>query len=691
MEYQQGLQKGGIAKFVRWANGRCLAFCLTGFLGFLVTDSNHLLAAEASQTVQLAWDANTEPDVAGYKVYWGTSSGQYSQQLSVGAVTTAQIPDLAPGVTYYFAATALNTEGLESDYSAEIEHTPTFVNTPPVLAAIPPQTVPEGGTLVFVLSASDADLPAQALTFAMGADAPAGATFDPATATFTWTPSEAQGPSSSEISFTVIDEAGASSTQSVTVSVTEVNTPPVLAAIPPQTVPEGGTLVFVLSASDADLPAQALTFAMGADAPAGAAFDPAMATFTWTPSEAQGPSSSEISFTVIDEAGASSTQSVTVSVTEVNTAPVLAAIPPQTVPEGGTLVFVLSASDADLPAQALTFAMGADAPAGATFDPATATFTWTPSEAQGPSSSEISFTVIDEAGASSTQSVTVSVTEVNTPPVLAAIPPQTVPEGGTLIFVLSASDADLPAQALTFAMGADAPAGATFDPATATFTWTPSEAQGPSSSEISFTVIDEAGASSTQSVTVSVTEVNTPPSINPLPNYTLVGGSTVSFTATGSDPDLPAGALTWTLGAGAPAGAKINSGTGAFSWKTPKVSKSTLYTITLWLTDNGSPAAAASSSFTVTLDPAVRRASLELAEQQVRFEQPVLHVGNRELVLSWQSEPGRRYRLESRDLATGSPWMVVGDYLAEGDLLQTALPLEGGVGAIYRVAETQNQ
>ncbi|MHB9006173.1 MAG: fibronectin type III domain-containing protein, partial [Limisphaerales bacterium] len=166
MEYQQGLQKGGIAKFVRWANGRCLAFCLTGFLGFLVTDSNHLLAAEASQTVQLAWDANTEPDVAGYKVYWGTSSGQYSQQLSVGAVTTAQIPDLAPGVTYYFAATALNTEGLESDYSAEIEHTPTFVNTPPVLAAIPPQTVPEGGTLVFVLSASDADLPAQALTFA---------------------------------------------------------------------------------------------------------------------------------------------------------------------------------------------------------------------------------------------------------------------------------------------------------------------------------------------------------------------------------------------------------------------------------------------------------------------------------------------------------------------------------------------
>ncbi|MHB9010183.1 MAG: putative Ig domain-containing protein, partial [Limisphaerales bacterium] len=277
-------------------------------------------------------------------------------------------------------------------------------------------------------------------------------------------------------------------------------------------------------------------------------------------------------------------------------------------------------------------------------------------------------------------------TEVNTPPVLAAIPPQTVPEGGTLVFVLSASDADLPAQALTFAMGADAPAGATFDPATATFTWTPSEAQGPSSSEISFTVIDEAGASSTQSVTVSVTEVNTPPSINPLPNYTLVGGSTVSFTATGSDPDLPAGALTWTLGAGAPSGAKINSGTGAFSWKTSKVSKSTLYTITLWLTDNGSPAASASSSFTVTLEPNVRRASLELAEQPVRFEQPVFRVGNSELVLSWQCEAGRTYRLESQDLATGSPWMVVGDYLAEGDLLETALPLDGGVGANYRVA-----
>ncbi len=72
-----------------------------------------------TRSVTLSWDPNTEPDIAGYKVYWGTSSGVYSQFSDVSQ-TTASVSDLTVGVRYYFAVTAYNEAGLESGYSEEV-------------------------------------------------------------------------------------------------------------------------------------------------------------------------------------------------------------------------------------------------------------------------------------------------------------------------------------------------------------------------------------------------------------------------------------------------------------------------------------------------------------------------------------------------------------------------------------------
>lgn len=74
----------------------------------------------------LAWDAPTTNvdgtslgDLSGYKVHYGTSPGNYTSTLSVGRVSNFLIKGLAPG-TYYFAVTAFNSAGVESDYSNEI-------------------------------------------------------------------------------------------------------------------------------------------------------------------------------------------------------------------------------------------------------------------------------------------------------------------------------------------------------------------------------------------------------------------------------------------------------------------------------------------------------------------------------------------------------------------------------------------
>jgi hypothetical protein len=85
-----------------------------------------------SAQVTLSWNPNPEPDIAGYKVYYGTGSRIYSWFFDVGNVTTHTITNLPDGTTYYFAATAYDTTGLESTKSGEATTTTcTFTISPP--------------------------------------------------------------------------------------------------------------------------------------------------------------------------------------------------------------------------------------------------------------------------------------------------------------------------------------------------------------------------------------------------------------------------------------------------------------------------------------------------------------------------------------------------------------------------------
>ena len=67
-----------------------------------------------SQSVALQWAANTEVDLAGYRVYQGTSPGVYTSSLDVGTVTGYTTSPLQEGMTYYFAVTAYDISGNES-------------------------------------------------------------------------------------------------------------------------------------------------------------------------------------------------------------------------------------------------------------------------------------------------------------------------------------------------------------------------------------------------------------------------------------------------------------------------------------------------------------------------------------------------------------------------------------------------
>src|SRR5262249_40589601 len=147
------------------------------------------------------------------------------------------------------------------------------------------------------------------------------------------------------------------------------------------------------------------------------------------------------------------------------------------------------------------------------------------------------------------EQITVTVRELNAPPVLDPIANQTVDEGSLLRLPLTATDPDVPANTLTFSLDPVTPAGASIDPATGVFTWTPTEAQGPGSTPIPGRVPDNGPPALSDSKTfpVTVNEVNQPPVLNPIGNRTVNEGGLLTFTASASDPDLPANRLTFSL------------------------------------------------------------------------------------------------------------------------------------------------
>jgi len=69
--------------------------------------------------ITLGWDPSPSPGIVGYKLYWGASSHLYTNSLNADTNLSATVYGVLVGTNYYFAATAYDTDGIESDYSVE--------------------------------------------------------------------------------------------------------------------------------------------------------------------------------------------------------------------------------------------------------------------------------------------------------------------------------------------------------------------------------------------------------------------------------------------------------------------------------------------------------------------------------------------------------------------------------------------
>lgn len=315
--------------------------------------------------------------------------------------------------------------------------------------------------------------------------------------TFTYEP-EPDFNGDDHFTYVAIDNLGAvSAPATVQLKVGAANDGPALAFIGNKEACLGEPLTFIVTAADVEAPPETLRFSLDPDAEArGARIDPLSGEFIWTPSGADALGTHAFTITVTDDGVPPRSRSETIQVGVKEAAECcplsLTRGGDQSADEGETLRFLPAVLDACPAKHALRFSLAAGAPTGAEVDPVTGEFRWTPTEAQGPGIYRVTLLVMDDRelplGAGDTLRITVN--EANQAPVLPSIADRLVKLGDTLAFDIAATDADLPAQGLAYALESSDPLGATIEAATGRFSWIPGEAQRDGTFEFDMRVTD---------------------------------------------------------------------------------------------------------------------------------------------------------------------------------------------------------
>ncbi len=249
-----------------------------------------------------------------------------------------------------------------------------------------------------------------------------------------------------------------------------VNRGPVLEPVGNHSVTINEPLSFSVTANDPDGDPVALSVS---GLPSGAVFS--NHEFTWTPTSDQ-LGSYQVTFTASDGT-AQDSETITILVQKPNTAPILAPIESLSVNENEPLSFSINATDAD--GDAISYSL-TNAPSGANLTGQT--FSWTPSYSQA-GSYDLTF-VASDGRAQDSRTVTISVANINRPPVLAAVGDRSVDATNLLSFTLSAADPD--GDDLVYSAGG-LPSSANL--AGQAFSWTPAPGEA-GSYEFTFTVSD---------------------------------------------------------------------------------------------------------------------------------------------------------------------------------------------------------
>ncbi len=423
-------------------SGRKILFVLLAFFIFNIS--------AGAKDITLTWDPNNEPDLSHYIVYWGVSTGNYTEDSgNIGLVTEHSVTVPDDGQIYYFAVTAVDDAGLESDFSNEVNTGDSTTVGAPVANAGPDQNVNEG--FVVCLDGSNSKDPdGGVLTYKWEQiSGPAVTLDDPAfyQPLFNAPYVDAEG-ASLVFKLTVTDQEGLSATDTCIINIIYINNPPVANAGPDQNVNEG-TSVYLSGSNSSDPDGDLLTYQWVQISGPAVTLDDSTKVQPVFDAPYIGTQGESLVFqlTVADESGLQSADTCVVNIVSVNSPPVADAGFDQNVDEGST-VFLYGSGSSDPEGDALTYqwvqisGTSVDLSDPLSADTEFDTFLVDP---EG-ESLVFQLTVTDTEGMKSTDTCIVNVLWVNNPPAANAGGDQEALEGAVVVLDGSASsdpDGDL--------------------------------------------------------------------------------------------------------------------------------------------------------------------------------------------------------------------------------------------------------
>jgi len=205
-----------------------------------------LVAAASPVAAQtLAWNANTESNLAGYRIQYGTNASSLSSTVDVGRVTPYRFTSLAAGTTYYFRVVAYNTSGQASSPSGQVSYTtpatPPSTPTPTVTAVSPASGPASGGTAITISGTNFAS----GATVRVGGNAAGSVTFVSATQLRATTPAGTAGARDVQVT----NPSGALGTRIGAFTYTASSSTLTVSGVSPSSGPKSGGTVITVTGS----------------------------------------------------------------------------------------------------------------------------------------------------------------------------------------------------------------------------------------------------------------------------------------------------------------------------------------------------------------------------------------------------------------------------------------------------------
>ncbi len=382
---------------------------------------------------------------------------------------------------------------------------------------------------------------------------------------------------------TVTDNEGATSRDSVAVTVrARPNQPPVANAGPDQTVTAGALVTLAGSGTDVDGTLVAYQWAQ-VSGPSVTLSGEASATATFSAPAVSAPTSLGFTLVVTDDDGASATASVTVTVQPIpNQPPTTHAGADQTAISGTPVTLAGSATDPDGTVATFLWTQTAG-PAVALIDASTATARFTAPAVSASTVLTFQLTATDNQGASASASVAITVVP-NQLPVVSAGADQSVTERTLVTLAGTASDADGTIVSVQWTQTAG-PAVTLTNAHLLTAHFTAPVVSTDTVLTFTLTAIDNLGVGNSATTRVTVRHVNQPPTANAGPHQIVNENTRVTLSGAGFDPDGRIVSYAWVQTTGHPV-TLVNAGTAMATFTSPQLNSPAVLTFELTVTDN---------------------------------------------------------------------------------------------------------